>query len=83
MKTLKTKSIQKLLKVNQHKKITLGLTRTQKALGHINLEKKTKSKILTINGTSAKFSILNIFKKYLSVIKILLLEPIPHILNQS
>ena len=65
MKTLKTKSIQKLLKVNQHKKITLGLTRTQKALRHINWKKKTKSKILTINGTSAKFSILNIFKKIL------------------
>ncbi len=64
MKALKTKSIQKLLKVNQHKKITLGLTRTQKALKFINWE-KPKSRILTISGTSAKFSILQIFKKIL------------------
>ena len=61
----KNKSIQKLLKVNQHKKILLGLSRTRKALSYISWSKKTKSKIVTIGGTSAKFSIINIFKKIL------------------
>ena len=60
-----TKSIQKLLKANQHKKISLGLSRTKKALGHINWNKKKNSKVITIGGTSAKFSIINIIKKIL------------------
>lgn len=60
---LKTKSLQKLLKANQHKKISLGLPRTKKALGHINWNKKKNSKVITIGGTSAKFSIINIIKK--------------------
>ena len=60
-----TKSIQKLLKINQHRKISLGLSRTRKALKNINWHKKTKSKILTCNGTSAKFSILYLIKKIL------------------
>ncbi len=61
----KAKSIQKLLKVNQHKKILLGLSRTKKALHHINWNQKTKSKIVTIGGTSGKFTIINILKKIL------------------
>ena len=65
MRVSKTKSIQKLLRVNQHKKISLGLFRAKKALDHINWSQKTKSKIVTIGGTSAKFSIINIFKKIL------------------
>ena len=61
----KTKSIRKLLKVNQHRKISLGLSRTQKALRYINWNKKKNSKIITIGGTSAKYSIINILKKIL------------------
>ena len=65
MKVSKTKLIAKLLKTNQHKKISLGLSRTRKALKYINWQKKTKSRILTCNGTSAKFSILYLIKKIL------------------
>ncbi len=45
---LKTKSLQKLLKANQHKKISLGLPRTKKALGHINWNKKKKLRIYLV-----------------------------------
>ena len=61
----KAKSIQNLLKINQHKKILLGLSRINKALDHIKWGEKTKSKILTCNGTSGKFSIIFLIKKIL------------------
>ena len=65
MKTSQNKLVQKLLQVNQHKKIKLGLFRSKKALSLINWENKIKTKTITINGTSAKFSIIHILKNIL------------------
>ena len=63
MITLPKKSTQKLLKLNQHK-IRLGLERVNKALKKLKINNRNySSKILTINGTSAKNSILQIFKR--------------------
>lgn len=62
MKAQKIKSIEKLLKLNQHK-IRLGLTRINKVIKKFNLVNlKSDSKILTVNGTSGKNSIIQIFK---------------------
>ena len=63
MITLPKKSTKKLLKLNQHK-IRLGLERVNKALKKLKINNRNySSKILTINGTSAKNSILQIFKR--------------------
>ena len=59
MQTSQNKLVQKLLQVNQHKKIKLGLFRSKKALSLINWENRIKTKTITINGTSAKFSIIH------------------------
>ncbi len=55
-----------LLELNQHK-IKLGLSRVSSVLKKLNINKTIDNrKVLTINGTSAKNSILQIFKKIIS-----------------
>ena len=57
--------IEKLLKLNQHK-IRLGLGRVKKSLKKLKLNTNYhNTKICTINGTSAKNSIIQIFKNIL------------------
>ena len=66
MRVSQIKSTNELLKLNQHK-IKLGLSRVRSVLKKLNLNKNIDSrKVLTINGTSAKNSILQIFKKIIS-----------------
>ncbi len=57
-------SVSELLTLNQHK-IRLGLTRVKKVIKKLNIKNNSKTKYLTINGTSAKNSILQIFKSIL------------------
>jgi len=55
-----------LLELNQHK-IKLGLSRVRSVIKKLDLNKTNDNrKVLTINGTSAKNSILQIFKKIIS-----------------
>ena len=57
-------SVSELLSLNQHK-IKLGLTRVKKVIKKLKVKNNPKTKYLTINGTSAKNSILQIFKSIL------------------
>ena len=60
----KKNNIEKLLTLNQHK-IRLGLSRVKKVIQELKISNKPSTKYLTINGTSAKNSILQIFKSIL------------------
>ena len=60
----KKNNIEKLLTLNQHK-IRLGLSRVKKVIQELKISNKPNTKYLTINGTSAKNSILQIFKSIL------------------
>ncbi len=60
----KKNNIDKLLTLNQHK-IRLGLSRVKKVIQKLQIKRKPNTKYLTINGTSAKNSILQIFKSIL------------------
>ena len=63
--TEKTRAIEKLLQLNQHK-IKLGLGRVNQAIKKLNLNTNfPTSNICTVNGTSAKNSIIQIFKNIL------------------
>lgn len=63
--TKKNQDIEKLLQLNQHK-IKLGLGRINQAIKRLNLNTNfPNSKICTVNGTSAKNSIIQIFKNIL------------------
>ena len=56
--------IEKLLILNQHK-IRLGLSRINKVIKKLKITQKPNIKYLTVNGTSAKNSIIQIFKSIL------------------
>ena len=56
--------IEKLLILNQHK-IRLGLSRINKVIKKLKITQKPNVKYLTVNGTSAKNSIIQIFKSIL------------------
>ena len=60
----KNNSVQKLLTLNQHK-IRLGLTRIKKVIKRLKITHRLNIKYLTVNGTSAKNSIIQIFKSIL------------------
>ncbi len=60
----KKSSLEKLLTLNQHK-IRLGLTRINKVIKKLKIIQKPNVKYLTVNGTSAKNSIIQIFKSIL------------------
>ena len=64
----KKNNIEKLLTLNQHK-ISLGLTRIYKVIKKLKITQKPNIKYLTVNGTSAKNSIIQIFKSILTVDK--------------
>ena len=55
------KSLEQLLTLNQHK-IRLGLSRINKVIKKLKITQKPDVKYLTVNGTSAKNSIIQIFK---------------------
>ena len=57
----KKSSLEKLLTLNQHK-IRLGLTRINEVIKKLKITQKPHVKYLTVNGTSAKNSIIQIFK---------------------
>jgi|TARA_B100001093_G_scaffold315037_1_gene300592 dihydrofolate synthase/folylpolyglutamate synthase len=57
-------NIEKLLTLNQHK-IRLGLTRIKKVIKRLKITHRLDIKYLTVNGTSAKNSIIQIFKSIL------------------
>ena len=56
--------LEKLLTLNQHK-IRLGLNRIKKVIKKLKITQKPNVKYLTVNGTSAKNSIIQIFKSML------------------
>ena len=60
----KKNSIDTLLSLNQHK-IILGISRVKKVIQKLGIKNNPNTKYLTINGTSAKNSILQIFKNIL------------------
>ena len=60
----KKSSVEKLLILNQHK-IRLGLSRINKVIKKLKITQKPNIKYLTVNGTSAKNSIIQIFKSIL------------------
>ena len=60
----KNNSVQKLLILNQHK-IRLGLGRINKVIKKLKITQRPNIKYLTVNGTSAKNSIIQIFKSIL------------------
>ena len=60
----KKSSVEKLLTLNQHK-IRLGLSKINKLIKKLKIIQKPDIKYLTINGTSAKNSIIQIFKSIL------------------
>ena len=60
----KNNNIQNLLTLNQHK-IRLGLSRINKVIKKLKITQKPNIKYLTVNGTSAKNSIIQIFKSIL------------------
>jgi len=60
----KNNNIQNLLTLNQHK-IRLGLSRINKVIKKLKINQKPNIKYLTVNGTSAKNSIIQIFKSIL------------------
>ena len=60
----KHSNIEKLLTLNQHK-IRLGLSRINKVIKKLKITQKLNIKYLTVNGTSAKNSIIQIFKSIL------------------
>ena len=60
----KHSNIEKLLTLNQHK-IRLGLSRINKVIKKLKITQKPNIKYLTVNGTSAKNSIIQIFKSIL------------------
>ena len=60
----KKKNIEKLLTLNQHK-IRLGLTRINKVIKKLKITQKPNVKYLSVNGTSAKNSIIQVFKSIL------------------
>ena len=60
----KHSNIEKLLNLNQHK-IRLGLTRINKVIKKLKITQRSNIKYLTVNGTSAKNSIIQIFKSIL------------------
>jgi len=60
----KKSSLEKLLTLNQHK-IRLGLTRINKVIKKLKITQKPNVKYLSVNGTSAKNSIIQIFKSIL------------------
>ena len=60
----KKSSLEKLLTLNQHK-IRLGLSRINKVIKKLKITQKPNIKYLTVNGTSAKNSIIQIFKSIL------------------
>ncbi len=60
----KHSNIEKLLILNQHK-IRLGLTRINKVIKKLKIAQRPNIKYLTVNGTSAKNSIIQIFKSIL------------------
>ena len=60
----KHSNIEKLLTLNQHK-IRLGLTRINKVIKKLKIAQRPNIKYLTVNGTSAKNSIIQIFKSIL------------------
>ena len=60
----KQNNIEKLLSLNQHK-IRLGLTRINKVIKKLKITQKPNIKYLSVNGTSAKNSIIQIFKSIL------------------
>ena len=60
----KKSSVEKLLTLNQHK-IRLGLSKINKVIKKLKIIQKPDIKYLTINGTSAKNSIIQIFKSIL------------------
>lgn len=60
----KKSSVEKLLILNQHK-IRLGLTRINKVIKKLKFSQEPNIKYLTVNGTSAKNSIIQIFKSIL------------------
>ncbi len=57
----KKSSLEKLLTLNQHK-IRLGLSRINEVIKKLKITQKPHVKYLTVNGTSAKNSIIQIFK---------------------
>jgi len=57
----KKSSLEKLLTLNQHK-IRLGLSRINKVIKKLKITQRSNIKYLTVNGTSAKNSIIQIFK---------------------
>ena len=61
----KHSNIEKLLTLNQHK-IRLGLTRINKVIKKLKITQRPNIKYLTVNGTSAKNSIIQIFKSILT-----------------
>ena len=61
----KHSNIEKLLILNQHK-IRLGLTRINKVIKKLKITQRPNIKYLTVNGTSAKNSIIQIFKSILT-----------------
>ena len=58
------KSVDQLLTFNQHK-IRLGLSRINKVIKKLKINQKPNVNYLTVNGTSAKNSIIQIFKSIL------------------
>ena len=60
----KKSSVEKLLTLNQHK-IRLGLSKINKVIKKLKIIQKPDVKYLTVNGTSAKNSIIQIFKSIL------------------
>ena len=58
------KSVDQLLTFNQYK-IRLGLSRINKVIKKLNINQKPNVNYLTVNGTSAKNSIIQIFKSIL------------------
>ena len=60
----KKSSVEQLLTLNQHK-IRLGLNRVNKVIKKLKINQKPEIKYLTVNGTSAKNSIIQIFKSIL------------------
>ena len=60
----KKSSLEKLLTLNQHK-IKLGLNRINKIIKRLKITQKPNIKYLTVNGTSGKNSIIQIFKSIL------------------
>jgi len=60
----KHSNIEKLLTLNQHK-IRLGLSRINKVIKKLKITQRSNIKYLTVNGTSAKNSIIQIFKSIL------------------